>query len=96
VRVQKGKTEAATREVVLPEFLVQSLATEMKTDGRVFPFSERNVGRALDAALERAGLEHVRFHDLRHTFASILVGQGEDVTYVADQLGHASPATPRR
>jgi integrase len=93
LHVRAGKTAAATRTVVLPGFLAQALARQMKTEGQVFPFTERNVGRALDAALERAGIEHIRFHDLRHTFASILIGQGEDVTYVADQMGHASPST---
>jgi integrase len=33
----------------------------------------------------------LRFHDLRHTFASMLIGQGLDVTYVSAQMGHASP-----
>ena len=95
VSVREGKTEASAREVAIPDFLVQALATAalVNGEGRVFPFSERNVTRALTTALERAGIEHIRFHDLRHTFASILIGQGEDVTYVADQMGHASPAT---
>ena len=93
LHVRAGKTAAATRTVVLPDFLVQALAREMKTEGRVFPFSERNINRALDAALERAGLEHVRFHDLRHTFASILISMGCELTYIAQQIGHRSPAT---
>jgi integrase len=98
LHVRAGKTAAATRTVVLPGFLVQALAKASlcranENSGKLFPFTERNVGRALDAALERAGIEHIRFHDLRHTFASILIGQGEDVTYVADQMGHASPST---
>ena len=41
---------------------------------------------------QRVTTDRVRFHDLRHTFASILVGQGEDITYVSDQMGHANPA----
>ena len=93
LHVRAGKTAAATRTVVLPDFLVQALAREMKTEGQVFPFSERNVGRALDAALERAGIEHVRFHDLRHTYASILISMGCELTYIAQQIGHKSPAT---
>jgi len=42
-------------------------------------------------ALRKAGLRDIRFHDLRHTYASLLLAQGEPVTYVANQLGHANP-----
>jgi integrase len=41
-------------------------------------------------ALDLAGMRRVRFHDLRHTFASLLLQQGESLTYVRDQLGHSS------
>lgn len=40
--------------------------------------------------LEKAGLRRIRFHDLRHTFASLLIAQGESLAYVRDQLGHSS------
>ena len=33
----------------------------------------------------------IRFHDLRHTFASLLIAQGENIKYVQAQLGHSSP-----
>jgi integrase len=36
--------------------------------------------------LPRSGL-----HSLRHTYTSLLAAQGEDVRYIADQLGHSSP-----
>ena len=42
-------------------------------------------------ALKKAGLPKVRFHDLRHTYASLLIEQGENVKYIQSQLGHASP-----
>lgn len=40
--------------------------------------------------LEGAGLRRVRFHDLRHTFASLLIQQGTNVKYIQEQLGHSS------
>ena len=33
----------------------------------------------------------VRFHDLRHTFASLLIEQGENIKYIQTQLGHSTP-----
>jgi integrase len=49
-----------------------------------------NVRRAFYRILTGAGLRHIRFHDLRHTFASLLIQQGESLAYIRDQMGHAS------
>ena len=40
---------------------------------------------------ERAELGKLRFHDLRHTFASLLIAEGLNVVFVSRQMGHASP-----
>ncbi len=60
------------------------------------------VGRPLDARnlaqqsfkrlLERAGLPIIRFHDLRHTAATLMLLQGINVKVVSERLGHASVA----
>ena len=42
-------------------------------------------------ALTRAELPRIRFHDLRHTYASLLIDQGETVVYIQKQLGHSQP-----
>jgi integrase len=42
--------------------------------------------------LDRAGESRLRFHDLRHTFASLLVAEGLNIVYVSRQLGHATPS----
>ena len=47
--------------------------------------------RHFHPALKAAGLPKVRFHDLRHTYASLLIEQGENIKYVQNQLGHATP-----
>ena len=44
----------------------------------------------MEPALERAGLRRFRFHDLRHTFGSLLIQDGASLAYVKDQMGHSS------
>ena len=46
--------------------------------------------RAFYKARDRAGLRRIRLHDLRHTFASLLIQNGESFAYIRDQLGHSS------
>ncbi len=43
------------------------------------------------AGLDDSNHPTLRFHDLRHTFASLLIAQGMTVVFVSRQLGHASP-----
>jgi integrase len=63
--------------------------------GLVFPstigtlMSGGNLNRSFKALLKRAGLPAVRFHDLRHTCATILLRQGVNPEYVQELLGHA-------
>ena len=40
--------------------------------------------------LDKAGLRRLTLHDLRHTFASLLLTAGAPIAYVSEQLGHAS------
>lgn len=54
--------------------------------------SRREALRALRATCKRAGIPSYTLHELRHTFASILIAQGELPTLVAKQMGHADPA----
>lgn len=49
-----------------------------------------------DAIRTKAGLGHVRMHDLRHNFASWLVMSGETLYTVQHILGHADPKTTQR
>jgi len=45
--------------------------------------------RPIDAACKQAGLDPVRFHELRHSYASSLVNKGIPMAYIAAQLGHS-------
>ena len=100
--LQKPKTKAAVRDIDVGDELLQ----ELRTHRLVCPKSEfdfvfcTNIGLPLDVrtlmrwhfhpALERAGLRRIRFHDLRHTYASLLIAQKENPKYIQTQLGHSS------
>jgi len=56
------------------------------------PINHSNMrSRHFYPALEKAGIEKIRFHDLRHTYASLLIEQKENIKYIQTQLGHSSP-----
>ena len=54
------------------------------------PMSPDSVLHMLHRVLKRAGLPKVRFHDLRHTFATMALQNGVDVKTVSSMLGHYS------
>ncbi len=55
--------------------------------------AENMVRREFLPALTRAGLRRIRFHDLRHTYTTLLIAQGENPKVIQSQLGHASIET---
>lgn len=51
----------------------------------------RSFVRDFQGCLKKAGLERIRFHDLRHTYATMLLEAGVALNAVQEQLGHHSP-----
>ena len=97
------KTQASIRRIDLPEILVAELRTWRLAcpkggDDLVFPnlagrpMSNTNLlQRGFYPVLRRAGLRKIRFHELRHIFASLLIANGEEIVRVSRLLGHSSP-----
>ena len=80
------------------ERLYQQLGKELTLDSLVFANVE---GKPLDPGVlthnfariaKRVGLENVRFHDLRHTFASLMLLRGAKPKVISEALGHSSVA----
>lgn len=55
-------------------------------DGK--PLTPSNINRAFRKTLKKAGIGHVRFHDLRHTHTTFLINNGVDVKTVSARIGH--------
>lgn len=56
------------------------------------PLDQWRVEKAFKNVLETAGLEGIRFHDLRHTYAVNAIRAGDDIKTIQGNLGHASAA----
>ena len=94
------KTKNSYRSISIPADAVEVLKTQREKVGcgseYVFPsptggpISPDSVLHMLQRVLKRAGLERVRFHDLRHTFATLALQNGVDVKTVSGMLGHYS------
>ena len=93
------KTKNAYRTLPLARDTVDVLNQQKKKVGScpwVFPgstggpMSPDSVLHMLHRVLKRAGLPRVRFHDLRHTFATLALQNGVDVKTVSGMLGHYS------
>lgn len=63
--------------------------------GRVIPLTLDQIGRGIKYYLRKAGLGHLRPHDLRHTFASHLLMSGVDIETVRRLLGQTSLVATR-
>ena len=93
------KTKNAYRTLPLAEDTIGVLKAQKQKAGDspwVFPsptgmpISPDSVLHMLHRVLKRAGLPRVRFHDLRHTFATLALQNGVDVKTVSGMLGHYS------
>lgn len=60
------------------------------TDGK--PLNPASVSRSFLTIARKAGIQGVRFHDLRHTFASLMLQRGANPKVISEALGHSSVA----
>lgn len=62
------------------------------TNGKPIPAASM-VRDRFNPTLENAGLRRIRWHDLRHTYAAIMISSGENIRFVSQQMGHTSTRT---
>lgn len=103
VVIDTPKTEKGAREVHIPPALIPEFEAHLKThaqwgnDGLLFPsgrggsLHHRTFGNWWNEARDAAGRPDLRFHDLRHTGATILAQEGATIAELMDRLGHTTP-----
>ena len=96
--VARPKAENSVRLISIPQEAVELLIQEhAKHPDNPWLFPSSRTGAMYHPAsvatlhqriLKDAGLEHLRFHDLRHTFATLALQNGVDIKTVSAMLGH--------
>ena len=96
--LSRPKTETSVRRVSIPREAVDLLLQEHEKhpdSPYMFPspitgemYYPDSVVKLHEKILKDAGLEHIRFHDLRHTFATLALQNGVDIKTVSSMLGH--------
>ena len=61
-----------------------------------FPVTTYTVRKEFEAAREELGLEHIRYHDLRHSYASFLAQAGANLHLIGEAMGHSTPSMTAR
>jgi integrase len=90
------KTKNSYRNIAIGADAIKVLKGVEQKDEYVFPspyggpMSPDSVLHMLQRVLKRAGLERIRFHDLRHTFSVLALQNGVDVKTLSAMLGHYS------
>lgn len=92
------KTKSGERTIPLNQTAFNALQELQKINGSFEhvlssatgnPINPRNLNRAHDCILERAGVQHIGIHALRHTFATQLFSKKVDIKIISRLLGHS-------
>ena len=93
------KTDKSRRKIAIPEFLyndIQEYISRLygiEKGDRIFYFTKHAIEKEIKRGADRAGLERIRVHDLRHSHASMLIEMGVDIKEISERLGHESVKT---
>lgn len=88
-KVKSPKTEASDRYVKLPDMV----ADKIREQGYICKYTIKSFSSCFSHLLEKLGIEHFRFHDLRHAFVSIAHAAGIPDAYIMARGGWATSNT---
>lgn len=95
VVVELPKTESSIRKVYMPPFIIELLKTYKDENekyilsGKSKPTEPRTLQYRFEKILKSAGIREMKFHSLRHTYATICIEKGVDIKTLSELLGHS-------
>ncbi len=84
------KTSSSRRDIILPPYMKDLLAKTPHSDEHIIPLPRRAIYDRFQRMCRKAGIQHYRFHDLRHINASIMLALGVPNKYAQERMGHAT------
>lgn len=89
--VEKGtKTYCGDRKIRLPNYLKELIEVQPRDGTHIISLSRRAISGRFETICKRAGVQHFRFHDMRHANASIMLALGVPDKYAMERMGHAT------
>lgn len=89
--IQEPKTPKSKRLVSLPRPIMKMVleySKKHKLSGRLFKVTKNHLHREMDKYSELAQVKRIRIHDLRHSYASMLIELGTPPLEIQERLGH--------
>lgn len=86
LKVQQERYELLKRKLGISFLDLNLVIFNLKNGGTVFP---SNLMKNYSKDVKRANLPHIRFHDLRHTHATLLLSKDINVKVISERLGHS-------
>lgn len=84
------KTYASQRDLLIPDYIAGLLARAPHDGEHIVTYTRRGLYVRFQTICRRAGVQHYRFHDLRHINASVMLALNVPNKYSQERLGHAT------
>ena len=91
-QTKSPKSYAGYRVLALSDGLIAELKKVKKKNGPVIEGTPTHISHRFKWAVKHLGLEHFRFHDLRHFNASLMMSEGIPDKYAIERMGHSTTA----
>ena len=84
------KTYSSQRDLRVPKHIAKLLKDRGDPEEHIVKMTRRRILTVFTRLCEQNGIQHYRFHDLRHINASVMLAQGVPDKYAMERMGHAT------